>query len=292
MTSTDPNQRGWTALVLRVPRHCAEVLAAELATIGRGAETRRVDHRNDEIRAFLHTPDQAIELRGWAERRLATMGVDVSACSFELEEVEDGRWVERYQAALRPFRFGTRFTVHPRGRVEIEDGREPLLLVPGRAFGTGEHATTQLCAEQLERRVAPGDAWFDLGCGTGILLLVAHSLGATRLLGHEIDPAAVEVAREVLRQNGVADAVSVYSAGLENAPRARWDGAICNIGTTFVRMHVEELADLPRTGGLLIVSGILVEDIPELAAAFAAAGLLEIDRATREPWAVLTFERP
>jgi len=291
MTSADPKPRAWCALVLRVPRHSADALAAELAAIGRGVESRRIDHRDEQLRAFLHAPEQAGELRSWAERRLAAMGVDVKTCDFNVEEIEDGRWVERYQESLRPFPFATRFTVHPRGRVELEDGREPLLLVPGRAFGTGEHATTQLCAEQLERRVVPGGAWFDLGCGTGILLLVARFLGATRLLGHEIDPEAVAVAREVLGQNGAGAEVSIVEAGLERAPRGEWDGAVCNIGTTFAREHLPGLAELPRRGGLLIVSGILADDLPALSASCAGAGLREIEWKVRDPWAVLVAER-
>jgi len=283
----------WSALVLRIPREYAEDLAAELAALGRGVESRPVDSRVEELRAFLTGESgQAAEMRAWAERRLAAMGADAAACSFATEEVEDGHWVERYQESLQPFQIGTRFTVHPRGRVEIRDGRQPLLLVPGRAFGTGEHATTQLCAEQLERRVRAGQAWLDLGCGTGILLLVGQELGAARLQGIEIDPVAVEVAHSVLSLNGASDRCQVQQGGLETALRGEWDGAICNISTTFVRMHTEDLAALPRPGGMLLVSGVLQEDLDELADAFAAAGLSEIDRAQREPWAVLVLERP
>lgn len=278
--------------MLRVPRERADELAAELAAIGRGVESRRVDQHVEELRAFVENgPEQAAEMRAWAERRLATMGVDEEAYSFDLDQVEDGHWVERYQESLQPFRIGTRFTVHPRGRIETEDGREPLLLVPGRAFGTGEHATTQLCAEQLERRVRSGQAWLDLGCGTGILLLVARALGARRLRGVEIDPEALEVARDVLSRNGAGDQCELHGGGLETAPQGEWDGVICNISTTFVRMHFGELAALPQPGGLLMVSGVLRDDLAELAGGFAAAGLREIDRAFREPWAVVVLER-
>ena len=289
-----PLERGneaWTALVLRMPRQHAAELAAELAAIGRGVESRRVDHRVEELRAFLISRDQAASMRAWAERRLAAMGVDRAACSFRVEVVEDGRWVERYQRSLRPFPFGSRFTVHPRGRVETQDGRLPLLLVPGRAFGTGEHATTQLVAEQLERRVEDGQAWLDLGCGSGILLLVALACGAREALGIEIDKEAVQVARDVLRRNDAGAGARVRQGGLECADAGRWDGTICNISTTFARMHVRQLAALPRTGGLLILAGILEEDAALLSRAFAAVGLREVERAARAPWGVLVLER-
>ncbi len=288
----DRERPRWFALVLRVPREAADELGAELAALGRGVESKPVDSRFEEIRAFLRGGrGQADEMRRWAERRLDAMGVDLELCSFADEEVEDGRWVERYQEALRPFPIGKGFTVHPRGRIETDDGRKPLLLVPGRAFGTGEHATTQLCTEQLERRVRPGQAWLDVGCGSGILLLVARALGAGRLAGVEIDPEAVVVARGVLERNGAPQGCEVREGGLEDRPRGPWDGVICNISTTFARMHVEPLAKAPKPGGLLLVSGILRDDVTELSGAFAAAGMREIERVHRAPWSLLVVER-
>ena len=281
----------WYALVFRVPREIADELASELAALGRGVESRRIDARFEEIRAFLTSHDHSRGMREWAERGIVRLGGDVAAAGMRVEEVEDGRWVERYQESLQPFTLGTRFTVHPRGRVEVEDGREPLLLIPGRAFGTGEHATTRLCTEQLERRVADGSRWVDLGCGTGILLLVAIAGGGGEALGVEIDSDAAEVARGVLAENGADERASVRCGGLEQVERGVWDGAICNISTTFSRMHVGELSELPRPGGLLLVSGILEEDLAGLAQEFEAAGMREIERRTRPPWGLLVLER-
>lgn len=288
---TDPDRRSWHALVLRLPRRHADELAAELAALGRGVESRTIDARDEELRAFLPDPARAGSLSGWAEGRLATLGVEPGAYSFRIEEVEDGHWVERYQESLQPFEFASGFTVHPRGRVEVEDGRHPLLLVPGRAFGTGEHATTQLCAGQLEKRVRPGQSWADLGCGTGILLVVARAAGAGRLRGVEIDVDAVEVARHVLEANGVVSDSEIVHGGLEQVADEGWDGVICNISTTFVRMHVAALAALPRPGGLLMISGVLREDLSELAESFSGHGLRELEREERDPWAVLVLER-
>jgi ribosomal protein L11 methyltransferase len=264
-----------------------------LAALGRGVESRQIDCEVEELRAFLRGgPEQAGEMRTWAERGLTSLGVDPETCSFVVEEVEDGRWVERFQASLQPFAIGTGFTVHPRGRVETQDGREPLLLIPGRAFGTGEHTTTQLCTEQLERRVVTGQSWLDLGCGTGILLLIARVLGAQRLCGVEIDGEAVAVARNVLSLNAATDRCEIHEGGIESVPSGPWDGVICNISAVFSLMHVAELAALPREGGLLMVSGILGEDLPALAAEFLATGMREIERVVREPWGILVLERP
>ncbi len=282
----------YVAVVLRVPREIADTLAAELAALGRGVESRPVDRRMEEIRAFTSAGSgDAGPLRTWATRRLASLGFDRESFTCDVEQVDDGHWVERYQESLRPFRIGTRFTVHPRGRIEVDDGRVPLLLVPGRAFGTGEHATTQLCIERLEHVVRPGQRWLDVGCGSGILLLVARALGAGACVGIEIDPDAVEIARNVLSRNEALDC-EIQEGGLDRAARGAWDGAICNISTTFARMHVAALAALPRPGGTLIVSGVLQADLPGLSSRFAGAGLHEIDRAARGPWGLLVLAVP
>ncbi len=282
----------WRVLVLRLPRDYADRLAPELAALGRGVESRRIDHRTEEIRAFLgNEPDDATMLRDWALHRLAALDVDSSRFTCRVERVDDGNWVERYQESLRPFSLGARFTVHPRGRIETDDGREPLLLIPGRAFGTGEHATTQLCVERLEAVVRPGQRWLDIGCGSGILLLVARALGAAGCVGVEIDPDAAAVARDVVTRNGVTEC-EILEGGLERAVAGEWDGVVCNISTTFVRMHVAELATLPRRGGTLLVSGVLSEDVSELSSLFSDHGLRESGRDGRDPWGLIAFSVP
>ena len=232
------SEKSWTALILRPPAPLADALAAELAVLGLGVETR-----DEELVAYLTDPSKADDLRRWIEQRIEREGLDPSSVPSRVETVADGRWVERYQAGLDPFPLGERFTVYPRGTIEGDPGeRQPLLLVPGRAFGTGEHATTQLCVEQLERRVRDGDRWLDLGCGTGVLLLVARACGAAHGFGIEIDPDAVEVAQEVVASNGDVDEIEIVCGGIDEAKEGCWDGAICNISATFTRMHLDDLS--------------------------------------------------
>ena len=221
----------WSALRLHVQREWGDLLAAELAVLGIGVESR-VHPENvevEELTAFLRRPEQEGEMRGWVERRVRDLGGDPATLQMRVEVVDDGHWVERFQAGLEPFELGQSYVVFPRGRIESDHKeRRPLLLIPGRAFGTGEHATTQLCVEQLESRVQPGDRWLDLGCGTGILLLVAAAEGATELLGIEIDPEATEVAGEVVRSNRALvesrSKIDILCGGMEKIPGGEWDG--------------------------------------------------------------------
>jgi ribosomal protein L11 methyltransferase len=207
-----------------------------------------------------------------------------------VERVEDRHWVETFQASLRPFELGERFRVHPEGgdRPPVPcDGRHPVLLVPGQAFGTGEHPTTRMCAGMLERHVRPGASWVDLGCGTAILSVVAHHCGAAEVRALDNDPHAVQVAREVLAANGLADRVRASLGSIAEAGSRSWDGVVANIELPFFLAENRHLAALLRPGGRLIASGFLGRDAGDVKGAFEEAGLTGVEQTLDGPWAAI-----
>ena len=181
--------------------------------------------------------------------------------------------------------------VDPTGRGVPAGRRIPIRLVPGRAFGTGEHATTQLCAEQLERQVVRGSRWLDLGCGTGLLCIVAAGCGAGEVLALDVDPEAVRVARAVLRDNRPSARVVLALGSLETAATRLWDGIVVNINVAFLLGAAASLAARLEAGGWLIASGFLVDDVPALLDTFGRAGLSEHRRLERRSWAALVLQR-
>ncbi len=230
----------------------------------------------------------ALRLRGWLGEVDRSERRGVSA----VRELQDQGWLEMYEASLVPFRLGRRFVVHRR-EASFSRARDPavrrwpLLIVPGRAFGTGEHATTRLCAEALESLVAPGSEWVDLGTGTGILALVATRLGASRVLALDRDPEAVALAHVVLGANGVGGAVRVECGSLDGSWGGPWDGIVANIALPYFLHGVGTLAARLRAGGVIVASGFLRCDVRELRHAFIAAGLRPIRTRSRRDWAVL-----
>ena len=196
------------------------------------------------------------------------------------------------QASLQPFDLGRSFVVWPAGSGEQSGGRVPLRLVPGRAFGTGEHPTTQACTEQLECHVRPGSRWLDLGCGTGILSIVAQHVGATTVIGCDLDPVAVDVANETARINGTPQGITFLVGSATEPPSPDpFDGVVCNISASFLLTYGREVAAMIAGGGLLIASGFLVEDIDPLLGQFSRLGLRKVACVERPPWAVLVLER-
>jgi ribosomal protein L11 methyltransferase len=281
--------RRWSVLVVEAPGGLEDEVAAALAQHGLGAEVGPESAGAVPVRVYL---DEDVDASRWLARGrdvLAAHGVEGGAV--RLEALEDGRWVERYQEALRPLPLGRRFVVIPGEHVEPIAGREPLVLVPGMAFGTGEHPTTRLCAEALESTVEPHASWLDLGCGTAILALVAIRCGASRVLAVDPDPEAVRVAREVVERNGGAGGIVVREGSTEARGAESFRGVVANIAASFFLRESGALAACVLPGGWAIVSGFLEEDLPEIEASLGEAGLDVVDRAVSPPWALLRARR-
>jgi ribosomal protein L11 methyltransferase len=181
--------------------------------------------------------------------------------------------------------------VHPSGsRQEGFEERTPILLVPGRAFGTGEHGTTRLAVEALERHVTAASAWLDLGTGTGLLAVVARLLGAGRVVARDNDADAVEVAREVLEANGEAT-IDLALGSMEDLTLASFDGIAANIIAPFFVGHAGEVAALLRPGGVLLATGLLEEEALPVGHALEKAGLTLEGKESAPPWILLVARR-
>lgn len=271
----------WNALTLEVPTAIADELVGQLWGLGAGATIEPSSPGLSRVQFYLREqvePDEAIRA---AREVVAALGEEARAIA--VDEVEDGRWVERFQASLKPFDLGRRYRVYPDGQA-----RRAIALTPSRAFGTGEHPTTQLCVELLEDHVSDGSRWLDVGAGTGILSFVAADCGAARVVGVEIDPDAAGVGREVLAANGVADRAELRTGSLETlGEEDRFDGAMANVHAPFFTEHGAAIAARLRPGALLLASGFMGDQLEGVSRALERHGFAIEERRAREPWAAL-----
>lgn len=207
-------------------------------------------------------------------------------------EVVAQDWAEAWKAHFKPLRIGERVLVCPSWVSLDEANAQPdditILLDPGMAFGTGLHPTTQLCVHALLTHVRPGMRVLDLGCGSGILAILAAKLGAERVVGVDTDPEAVQVARENAARNAVSDRVHIFHGSHDVAP-GHYHLVVANILAGVIARLLRE--GLGERGERFVFSGILESQVGEVVDAAENAGLRCVSQATMGDWVALTCER-
>lgn len=182
-------------------------------------------------------------------------------------EVEEG-WEERWRAFHRPVRIGPLWIGPP--WEEPDPGAIPIVIDPGRAFGTGAHGTTRLCLELLLED--PRGSLVDLGCGSGVLSIAAAKLGYAPVTALDLDPQAIDATEANARANGVEVDVRLADASAGGVPAA--DTAVMNVALD-VDLAIAPHLRSPR----VITSGYLVSEAPQL------AGYRQVERRETEGWA-------
>jgi ribosomal protein L11 methylase PrmA len=277
-------------------------------------EVRRASNRSDSggvgrVKAVFRTAPPPRHDGGFEE------GVEPSTGSGSQAEAEAGLKAEveaRLRAALpsvalsdlaprwQAFDGAAWLARRGEGRVPLRDGRE-LRILPGVAFGDGEHPTTRRCVDVLESAVRPGDRWIDIGAGSGILSLAAAACGAREVVAVEMDPAGCDEIRQNFRLNGaLLPSVDTISAVcLEVAPGrlgpveggAPWDGIVANVEAGVLVPLLPGLGRCVEPGGWVVTSGILASERERIEGA-AGAGELGLDRALEDDgWWTLVFRR-
>jgi len=201
--------------------------------------------------------------------------VDVST-----SEVADD-WADRWRAFHRPVTIGGRVHVRPPWAPPASAGLVDVVIDPGRAFGTGSHASTKLALELLVD-VAP-TRLADWGCGSGVLAIAARKLGFKPVEGVDNDPLAVQATKANASANGVG--VEAWRADLRTDPLPTAPTVTANLLRPLLLVVAQRLPAPPPD--VLIASGLLATEGDEIGAAFAAHGLREDARRAEGEWAAL-----
>jgi len=202
-----------------------------------------------------------------------------------VQPVADQDWVRLTQSQFDPVEITPTFWIVPSWHEPPSVARQVIRLDPGLAFGTGTHPTTRMCLRWTANRGAHGLRVLDYGCGSGILAIGAAKFGATSIDAVDIDPAAVEATR----LNAVANHVAL-NAGLPEAAQGEYDLVLANILATPLKVLAPLLCAHVRSGGHLVLAGILERQADELREAYAP--WLSLSVSDREDgWILMTASR-
>lgn len=237
-------------------------------------------------------------LRASLEPLAETFGLELPPLSWQEQDDEDWSlsWKQHWQADP----VGERLLVLPAWLPCPSEHAERLVIRidPGSAFGTGSHPTTRLCLEGLERLAAQpggltGQRVADLGCGSGLLALAALRLGAASACGADTDSLAVRASTDNAALNDLPLPVALGSVEalaelLENRPA---DLLLCNILAPVIEALAPDFDRILAPQGVGLLSGLLVDQVPTLERALAAAGWRAELSAQRDPWGLMTIRR-
>ncbi|RZA22575.1 MAG: methyltransferase domain-containing protein [Proteobacteria bacterium] len=201
-------------------------------------------------------------------------------------------WMEGWKESFKPIRSARFYLYPPWIQDEIPAGLIPIVIEPGMAFGTGQHATTVLCMEAIETyfdKATSLDRFLDVGTGTGILAIAAKKLGFKYAMGTDIDSDAIIASRDNIREN---DCEMELIQGSIPEGQAPFDMVVANIIFFVLKQIIGDLAAQVQPGGLLILSGLLDEEAREMEEYSRRAGLSLESEATRDDWAAQVYRKP
>ena len=215
-------------------------------------------------------------------------GMELGSLALTHQGVKEQDWAECGKQYYKPFRAGKRLVIKPSWESwETRDGDLIIELDPGMAFGTGTHETTAMCVELMEKHYRGGSV-LDVGTGSGILAIAAARLGARQVLGVDIDPMAVRVAKENVEKNGLAHCVDISQgdlvAGLDGV---KCDFAVANILADVIALLAAPLREHLEKGAVFVCSGILKEREQDVRDVLTKNGYVLFDRLQKGDWVAL-----
>ncbi len=220
--------------------------------------------------------------------------VDLGPCTIEESETEEEDWVNNWKQYFHQFWVDDILIVPSWEEPEVQE-KQPRMVIrmdPGTAFGTGTHETTQLCIRGLETYLKKGDQVLDVGCGSGILSMIALKLGAAHVVGTDLDPSAISATQENMDRNGLdPEQYEVIQGNMADDKEIRdevgygiYDLVLCNILADVLISLTPSIKEALKTGGIYITSGILDTKEDEVKQAIEKEGLTLLETRPQGEW--------
>lgn len=179
-----------------------------------------------------------------------------------ISEVDDQGWADNWKKFFRTIIINDKIIIKPSWEdYQEKEGDILIELDPGMAFGTGSHETTMMCTEALDKYLMDGMTVFDVGCGSGILAIVAAKLGAKKVIAVDLDETCVKVSQENVMNNHVSELVDVREGNLLDSIQGKADIVVANIIAEIIVDMTKDLHNYLNKDGIFICSGIISEKI-------------------------------
>lgn len=248
------------------------------------------DDENVYIKTYISEENDVVTFIESIKIRISELrnfGIDIGAGEIFTDNVNEEDWANNWKKYYKPTKIGNSIVIKPEWEeYSPSEGDLVIHMDPGMAFGTGNHETTSMCIENLEKYVSEKSTVFDIGCGSGILGIVASKLGAKKVVGIDIDEMAVKVANENIQKNNVQDIMTAIAGNMTDKIEegAKADIVVANIIADIIMKMSGDVRKLLKDDGIFISSGIILAKVDEVLENLKDNGFEVVDVIKKGEW--------
>lgn len=238
------------------------------------------------LRAYIPTTEDEL-----CRRQVSTLLEEWDISDYAFSEVEQQNWNQQWESDFEPVDVEGTTPIRIRApHHEAKEGAVDVVITPRMSFGTGHHTTTALMSQTIAELGLKGRG-LDMGCGTGVLAIVALKCGAEEMVCVDIDDWACDSCRDSVSLSGVEHKVEVRCGSTEVLRREQFDFVLANINRNILQMMLPHFAQRISEGGQLLMSGFLGEDIVHITASALECGFAVEQVKERDEWVVMVCRK-
>ena len=251
------------------------------------------DDENVYIKTYISEENDVVTFIESIKIRISELrnfGIDIGAGEIFTDNVNEEDWANNWKKYYKPTKIGNSIVIKPEWEeYSPSEGDLVIHMDPGMAFGTGNHETTSMCIENLEKYVSEKSTVFDIGCGSGILGIVASKLGAKNVVGIDIDEMAVKVANENIQKNNMQDIMTAIAGNMTDKIEegAKADIVVANIIADIIMKMSGDVRKLLKDDGIFISSGIILAKVDEVLENLKDNGFEVVDVIKKGEWSCI-----
>jgi ribosomal protein L11 methyltransferase len=294
MPGNDKNLVNYIEVSLSVPRNIHDAICNFIIENYSRGLVLEEEEKSDKVGIKFHVPESGgygfrKELTEYINRIKQNQLFDSSDISTRI--IRNIEWVEAYRQSVKVTVVDNVFIRPPWLSGDYPDKLE-IIIEPKMAFGTGTHETTRLCIREILKYFKPGQTFFDLGCGSGILSILAAKLGANVVKGVDIELMAIQNAEENIKINNVGNNMQVELGSIEKAAGdPPYDFLVANLIKSTILQLYDKINDAVKPGGIIVLSGLLIDDEKETIAMLREFGVLKYNINKNGQWVAIRVDK-
>ena len=231
---------------------------------------------------YFEASDKGLEDR---EKLKKYLSKEFPSIDFIEKEIDNSNWEDEWKKTYKSFNIGDRILIKPSWEEEVDTDKIVIEIEPKMAFGSGTHETTSLCMEYVEDKDLSGMDILDIGCGSGILSILAKKLGAKNVLACDIDPIAVSSTIDNAKINEVD--LQAKESNLFDNIEGKYDLIFANILAVILVEMIGQSKDYIKKSGILVLSGIINEKAGMVKEALSENDYEILDQREKGEWTLL-----